>query len=123
MEAFVLRAGGEEYRLAMPAAQVLAAEKQLGGMSLPEAMDKVDRVAVQQALLWASLQKHNHGMTMDRVCGLMDAMRGGCEIDGVAYPDFSMETRVRLCARILIAAGFFTGDAAAELGSRLAAQP
>lgn len=119
MESFVLRTGENEYRIAMPTAQVVAAEKQLGGASLINALEKVDSVAVQQTLLWAGLQKFNHGMTMDKVCGLMDAMRDGCEIDGVAYPDFSIETRVKLCTKILMAAGFFTEAAAQDLDNKL----
>ena len=119
MESFVLRVGDNEYRIAMPTAQVLAAEKQLGGESLLSVVERVDSVSVQQILLWAGLQKYNHGMTMDKVSLLMDAMRGGCEVDGAAYPDFSMETRAKLCMKILMVAGFFTEADAQELDGKL----
>ncbi|MEA5060679.1 hypothetical protein SDC9_120981 [bioreactor metagenome] len=115
MKSFVLRIGNNEYRISMPTAQVVAAEKQLGGASLLSVLDRIDSVAVQQVLLWAGLQKLNSGMTMDKVCGLMDAMSGGFEIDGTDYPDFSLECRVKLCSRIVEAAGFFTEAAAQEL--------
>jgi hypothetical protein len=118
MESFVLRVNDNEYRVAMPTAQVLAAEKQLGE-SLISAVDRLESVAVQHTLLWAGLQKHNHGITMDKVSSLMDAMRSGFEIDGVDYADFSVEPRIALCTKILVTAGFFTETDTKELDSRL----
>lgn len=121
MESFVLTVGAEEYRIALPSAQVVAAEKQLGG-SLLEAMERIDRVSVQQILLWAGLQKYSHSMKMDKVLELIDTMCAeGCSFNGQDYDGFPLEVRAQLCTQILTVAGFFTGEAVQELTEVMAA--
>ena len=119
MESFMLKVGDKEYRIAMPTAKVCMAEKALSGKSLIAAMDNADSVAVQQTLLWAALQEYNHGITQEKTCDIMDAMRLGCVVDGEEFEDFSVEVRVKLCMKIITAAGFFTNALSEELNEKL----
>lgn len=61
----ILKVGNEEYRLALPTKWAMEAEKRLGE-SMFEAMDHVARVSVITIALWASLQKFNHGITIEK---------------------------------------------------------
>lgn len=119
MDSFILKVGEKEYRIAMSTAKVCMAEKALNGTSLLDAMDNVVSVSVQQTLLWAALQEYNHGMTQEKTCALMDEMRNGCVIDGEEYENFSIETRLKLCTKILTVAGFFTDADSAELNEMI----
>jgi len=52
---------------------------------------------------------------------LIDSMRnGGCEFGGETYEDFSLEVRTKLYTQLLVIAGFFTKETAAEMLANLA---
>lgn len=117
MEQFVLTVGDKEYRVCLPTQQALEVEKQLDGKPINEALspDMAVRIRTQQVLLWAGLQKYQHKMTQAAVLDLMDEMEDGFTMDGVEFPDFCLENRVRLCMRIGLLSGFFPADTKAEL--------
>ena len=112
---FVLKVGDEEHRLALPTRYVMEAETKLGE-SLLSGLDHIDRTAVIAIVLWAAMQKLDHGMTQSKVSDLIDKMIiEGCEFDGVAYEDFSAEVRVKLYTRLMVISGFFTKETAATM--------
>jgi len=109
---FVLTVADEEHRLSLPSAWVMEAEKKLGE-SLLAAMDHIDRTSVIATVLWAAMQKLDHGMTMNKVTALIDRMLlDGCEFGGVIYEDFSIEVRVKLYTQLMVISGFFTKETA-----------
>jgi len=109
---FVLTVADEEHRLSLPSAWVMEAEKKLGE-SLIAAMDHIDRTSVIATVLWAAMQKLDHGMTMNKVTALIDRMLlDGCEFGGATYEDFSIEVRVKLYTQLMVISGFFTKETA-----------
>lgn len=121
METFlVLTVGSKEYHLALPTKWITEAEKKLG-MSLLAAMDQVDRVAVIVTVLWASMQKLEHGMSYEKACELVDSMilDGGCEFGGVVYDDFSIVVRTKLYTQLMVISGFFTREQSEEILSKM----
>jgi len=118
---FVLTVNGEEYRLTLPAKWIMEAEKRLGE-SMLAALEHIDRLSVVTIVLWASMQKFGHGMTLDKAGELIDGMRkDGCEFGGETYEDFSLEVRTKLYTQLLVIAGFFTKETAAEMLANLTA--
>ena len=107
---FVLTVAGEEHRLALPTRWVTEAEKKLG-ISLMAAMEQIDRTTVLTVVLWAAMQKLDHGMTYEKTCELIDKMiENGCEFGGVAYEGFSVDVRTKLYTRLMVISGFFTKE-------------
>jgi len=108
----VLRVGVEEYRLSLPTRWAMEAEKRLGE-SMLSAMEHVDRVTVITVVLWASLQKLAHSMTIEKTADLIDAMmEKGCAFGGEDYEDFSIEVRTKLYTQLMVIGGFFTKEQA-----------
>lgn len=112
---FVLKVGDEEHRLTLPTRYVVEAETKLGD-SILSGLDHIDRTTVIAIVLWAAMQKLDHGMTQNKVMDLIDRMnKDGCEFDGVVYEDFSVEVRVKLYTRLMVISGFFTKETAATM--------
>jgi len=112
---FVLTVANEEHRLTLPSSWVIEAEKKLGE-SLLAAMEHIDRTTVIATVLWAAMQKLDHGMTMNKVTALIDTMmQEGCEFCGASYDDFSIEVRVKLYTQLMVISGFFTKETAATI--------
>jgi len=116
-----LTVNGKEHLLSLPTRWIAEAEKKLG-MSLLAAMEQVDRVAVIATVLWAAMQKLDHGMTYEKVCDLVDEMiiGGGCEFGGVVYEDFSVTVRTKLYTQLMVISGFFTREQSEEILSTMA---
>lgn len=108
MNQFVLTVGGKEYRIKATTAAVQAAESRIG-KSLLAAMETIDQTASFAAILWAGLQKYNHGMTMEKVYDLIDAMiEEGCAFAGKEHSGGGLEMRAELALEVLKVSGFFT---------------
>jgi hypothetical protein len=119
---FVLKVNNAEHRLSLPTRWVLEAEKKLG-MSLLAAMESVDRTSVIAVVLWASMQKLDHGMTYDKTLDLMDEMiSNGCEFGGTVYSDFAVTTRTKLYTQLMAPSGFFTKEQSAEIVQKMTEQ-
>ncbi|MEG1882747.1 MAG: hypothetical protein RRZ24_11150 [Clostridia bacterium] len=117
---FVLTVGKDEYRMALPAAQTVEAEKRLGG-SLLSVSEHVDQTAVVATALWAGLQKYNHGMSPNKVMDLIDRMQEeGCSFNGVEFQDFSAEVCAKLFSMLLVISGFFTQETAQQIRTEIA---
>jgi len=117
---FVLTVSGEEHRLAMPTRWVIEAEKKLG-MSLVAAMEQIDRNSVISIVLWAAMQKLDHGMTYEKTCDLIDKMvENGCEFGGTGYEDFSVTVRAKLYSQLMVISGFFTKEQSAAITAEMA---
>lgn len=67
----IWKVGEEEYKLKFSAAAVVDAENKLG-MSMLRSMEEIDKVSVQAIILWAAMQKFNHGVKLDIVYDLYD---------------------------------------------------
>lgn len=65
------KVGAEEYKLKFSAVAVVEAENKLG-KGLFRSMEEIDKVSVQVTLLWAALQKFNHGTSRNTVYDLYD---------------------------------------------------
>ena len=116
---FVLTVNGKEHRLALPTRWVTEAEKKLG-MSLMAAMEQIDRTAVIATVLWAALQKLDHGMTYDKTFDLIDEMiEHGCEFCGARFEDFSVIVRTKLYTQMMVISGFFTKEQSETIATEL----
>lgn len=116
---FVLTVNEKEHRLALPTRWVTEAEKKLG-MSLMGAMEQIDRTVVISTVLWAALQKLDHGMTYDKTCELIDEMIAeGCEFGGVSFDDFSITVRTKLYTQIMVISGFFTKEQSETIAAEM----
>lgn len=119
MEQFILTVGNKEYRVCLPTQQAAELEKQLN-LSLMDALSESAKIRVQQVFLWAGLQKFQHGITMSDTLSIMDDMADGFTMDGIEYPDFTIENRVKLCMKIGAISGFFNADTKAEMLAKVA---
>jgi hypothetical protein len=116
---FVLTVNEKEHRLALPTRWVTEAEKKLG-MSLIAAMEQIDRTAIIATVLWAALQKLDHGMTYDKTCDLIDEMiEKGCEFGGVRFDDFSITVRTKLYTQMMVISGFFTKEQSETIAAEM----
>lgn len=110
MNQFILTIGGKEYRVKATTAAVQTAESRIG-KSLLAAMETIDQTACFAAILWAGLQKFNHGMTLEKVYDLIDVMNDeGCAFADKTYPGGGMELRAELALEVLKVSGFFTSQ-------------
>ena len=114
MEQFLLTVGTKEYRVCLPMQQAAELEKQLN-LSLMDALSESAKIRVQQVFLWAGLQKFQHGITMSDTLSIMDDMADGFTMDGIEFPDFTIENRIKLCMKIGAISGFFNADTKAEM--------
>ena len=91
----------------------LAAYRHTRTKVITAAMDHIDRTSVVATVLWAAMQKLDHGMTMNKVTSLIDRMLlDGCAFCGMTYEDFSIEVRVKLYTQLMVISGFFTKETA-----------
>ncbi len=79
-------AGNKAYKLRLNTRNIIALEKQLGGnpLSIFADGDKLPTVAELVAVLWASLQQYNHGITLNDAYDIFDAYLA----DGHIMTDF-----------------------------------
>lgn len=68
-------AGNKAYKLRLNTRNIIALEKKLGGnpLSIFGNGDKLPTVEELVAVLWASLQQYNHGITMNDSYDIFDA--------------------------------------------------
>ena len=68
-------AGNKEYRLRLNTRAIVALEKQLGcnPLSIFGDGETIPSVTTMVAILHASLQPYNHGITMNDACDIFDA--------------------------------------------------
>lgn len=68
-------AGNKEYRLRLNTRAIVALEKQLGcnPLSIFGDGDEIPSVTTMVAILHASLQPYNHGITLNDACDIFDA--------------------------------------------------
>ncbi len=77
----VWKVGEEEYKLKFSAAAVVEAENKLG-QGMLRSMEEIDKVSVQTILLWAAMQKFNHGVKLETVYDLYDEyMENGGDLE------------------------------------------
>ena len=67
----VINVGNESYKLKISASADIEAEKRLG-FSLTKAWMKLDSVNVQVTILWAALQRYNHGISFEQAMEIYD---------------------------------------------------
>lgn len=67
----IMTANGYDYKLRISASAAVEAEKKLG-MSIARVWGKIDSVEVQVTLLWAALQRYNHGIDMNAAYSIYD---------------------------------------------------
>lgn len=79
-------AGNKAYKLRLNTRNIIALEKQLGGnpLSIFGDGEKLPTVAELVAVLWASLQQYNHGITINDAYDIFDAYLA----DGHIMTDF-----------------------------------
>lgn len=79
-------AGNKAYKLRLNTRNIIALEKQLGGnpLSIFGDGEKLPTVAELVAVLWASLQQYNHGITLNDAYDIFDAYLA----DGHIMTDF-----------------------------------
>lgn len=70
-------AGGNEYKLAMNTRMMVELEKKIGGNPLNLLVaaqdDNIPEIGAMVAVLWASMQKYNHGVKFDDCYDIFDA--------------------------------------------------
>lgn len=83
---FDFEAGNQAYKLRLNTRNVVALEKQLGGNPLSIFGDgsKLPTMSELVAVLWASLQQYQHGVTMEKAYDIFDAYLA----DGHIMTDF-----------------------------------
>lgn len=67
----VWKVGEEEYKLKFSSAAVVDAENKLG-KSLLRSLEEIDKVSVQTILIWAAMQRFQHGVTISAVYKIYD---------------------------------------------------
>lgn len=67
----VWKVGEQEYKLKFSSAAVVDAENKLG-KSMLRSLEEIDKVSVQTILLWAAIQKFQHGVALSAVYELYD---------------------------------------------------
>lgn len=79
-------AGGKAYKLRLNTRNIVALEKQLGGNPLSIFGDgsKIPEVTEMVAVLWASAQQYQHGISMNDAYDIFDSFLD----DGNAMTDF-----------------------------------
>jgi hypothetical protein len=96
------KVGENEYKLRLGAQQIISVEKKLGGNVLDMFMEiennKMPTVTDVLTVLHGSMQKYNHGITMEKIYGIYDDYVE----EGKTYIDL-----IPVLTDVLKASGFF----------------
>ena len=101
-----MQVGETEYKLKFSAAASVEAEKKLG-KGLMASLQTVDSVTTQITMLWASLQKYNHGIKMEDAENIYDAYMDS-ETGG-------FEEFLEILVEVFVVSGFIKPDQAEEI--------
>lgn len=79
----LLNTGNKEYKLKFSAGAIAQVEQSMG-MSFFKCVEQIDSIGVQLSVLWAALQKFNHGISKEDVSDIYnDYLDNGGTLEGI----------------------------------------